>query len=298
MHFCADYRQLNVVTRKDAYPIPHTDETLDTLAGSCIFTTLDLLSGYWQVAMHPAGKEKTAVCTQDGLYIWGHCHAFWPQMLMDCVLTGLQWQICLVYLDDVIIFGRSFPEHLNILRVVFDWLREAGLKLKTSKCTFVRRRWSSLVTLCRRRVFLQILQRYKLLPAGLPQLTRSKFNNSSVCAITTVALSRTSLLWPSHFIGWLRRLVSFIGPDQCAQAFRKLKQMLSQAPILAFPDFTKTFVQDTDAINDGIGAVLSQENNGRETVVVYAIYLTASWWHSMGQTMGDATSWYSLLTVP
>ena len=68
VRFCADYRQLNVVTRKDAYPIPRTDETLDTLACSCIFTTLDLLSGYWQVAMHPAGKEKTAVCTQDGLF--------------------------------------------------------------------------------------------------------------------------------------------------------------------------------------------------------------------------------------
>ena len=64
--------------------------------------------------------------------------------------------------------------------------------------------------------------------------------------------------------------------DQCAEAFRKLKQMLSQAPTLAFPDFTKTFVLDTDAMNDGIGAVLSQENDGRETVVVYAIYLTAS----------------------
>ena len=64
--------------------------------------------------------------------------------------------------------------------------------------------------------------------------------------------------------------------DQCGEAFRKLKQMLSQAPILALPDFTKTFVLDTDAINDGIGAVLSQENDGRETVVVYAIYLTAS----------------------
>ena len=92
--------------------------------------------------MHPADKE---VCTQDGLFEFnvmpfGLCNA--PatfQRLMDCVLAGLQWQSCLVYLDDVIILGRSFPEHLNNLRVVFDRLREAGLKLKTSKCTFCQK---------------------------------------------------------------------------------------------------------------------------------------------------------------
>ena len=70
---------------------------------------------------------------------------------------------------------------------------------------------------------------------------------------------------------WLtEKICDFQWSDQCAEAFRKLKQRLSQALILAFPDFTKTFVLDTDTSNDGIGAVLSQENDGRETVVVYA----------------------------
>ena len=142
MRYCVDYRQLNSVTRKDAYPIPRIDETLDTLAGSCIFTTLDLLSGYWQVEVQPEDREKTAVCTPDGLFEFnvmpfGLCNA--PatfQRLMDCVLAGLHWQSCLVYLDDVIILGRSFSEHLHNLRDVFDRFREAGLKLKPSKCTF------------------------------------------------------------------------------------------------------------------------------------------------------------------
>ena len=139
MRISGDYRQLNGFTRKDAYPIPRIDETLDTLAGSCIFFTLDLLSGYWQVAMHPADKEKAAVCTQDGLFEFNVmpfvlCNAS-ATFQMCCVLAGLQWQSCLVYLDDVIILGRSFPEHFNNLRAVFDRMREAGLKLMTSKCT-------------------------------------------------------------------------------------------------------------------------------------------------------------------
>ena len=109
MRYCVDYRQLNSVTRKDAYPIPRIDETLDTLAGSCIFTTLDLLSGYWQVEVQPEDREKTAVCTPDGLIEFNVmpfvlCNA--PatfQRLMNLVLAGLHWQSCLVYLDDIII---------------------------------------------------------------------------------------------------------------------------------------------------------------------------------------------------
>ena len=94
--------------------------------------------------MQPEDREKTAVCTPDGLFEFnvmprpfGLCNA--PatfQRLMDCVLAGLHWQSCLVYLDDIIILGRSFSEHLHNLRDVFDRFREAGLKLKPSKCTF------------------------------------------------------------------------------------------------------------------------------------------------------------------
>ena len=94
--FCIDYRKVNAVTRKDAYSLPRVDDTLDTLAGAKWFTTLDLLSGYWQVEVEPSDKAKTAFCTPEGLYEFnvmpfGLCNA--PatfQRLMDMVLAGIQ----------------------------------------------------------------------------------------------------------------------------------------------------------------------------------------------------------------
>ena len=88
---------MNIVTWKDAYPFPRVDDTLDTLTGSRWFTTLDLISGYWQVEMEEKEREKTAFCTPDGLFEFklmpfGLCNA--PatfQHLMDMVLAGLQW---------------------------------------------------------------------------------------------------------------------------------------------------------------------------------------------------------------
>ena len=109
--FCIDYRKVNAVTRKDAYPLPRVD---DTLARSKLFSTLDLLSGYWQVEVSPEDREKTAFCTHEGLFEFrkmpfGLCNA--PatfQRLMDAVLAGLQWSSCLVYIDDIVIPGRTF----------------------------------------------------------------------------------------------------------------------------------------------------------------------------------------------
>ena len=134
--FCVGYRKANSVTHKDAYPLPRVDDTLDTLSGVNWFSTIDFKSGYWQVEMAPEDCEKTAFCTQEGLFEFnvipfGLCNA--PatfQRLMDCVLAGLQWSSCLVYIDDVIIIGRSFDEHLLHIQQVLDRLKSARLKIQ------------------------------------------------------------------------------------------------------------------------------------------------------------------------
>ena len=152
LHLCinhqGDYHSINdkwsnnMLTRY-AHPLPRIDDTLDTLVGAQWFSTLDLASGYWQV--DPADREKTAVATLDALYQFrvmpfGLCNALGTsQRLMEHVLRGLHWSTCLVYLDDIIVFSMAVEEHLTRLADVLTRLRQAGLKVKPSKCHLMKK---------------------------------------------------------------------------------------------------------------------------------------------------------------
>ena len=137
---CIDFRRLNAATRRDAFPLPRVDDTLDALGGAKFFSTLDLCAGYHQIPVAERDRPKTAFSTTDGHFQFtsmpfGVCNG--PsqfQRLMTLVLAGLQWSTCLIYLDDVIVFGKTFEEHQARLQQVFERLRSAGLKLKPSKC--------------------------------------------------------------------------------------------------------------------------------------------------------------------
>eukprot|EP00731_Ephydatia_muelleri_P007369 Em0003g1617a len=132
LRFCVDYRKLNAITRKDAYPLPRVDDSLEALSGSRWFSTLDLLSGYWQVEIDEKARPKTAFTTGEGLFefrvmpfeLWNAPAVF--QRLMDLVLSGIRWDHCLVYIDDIIITGKMFEDHLKNLRIVLERLKGAG----------------------------------------------------------------------------------------------------------------------------------------------------------------------------
>ena len=184
LSFCIDYRKVNNVTKKDAYPLPLITDTLDTLARSKWFTTLDLLSGYWQVQLDDAAKEKTAFATKDCLsqfrvMPFGQCNG--PatfQRLMDLVLLGLQWSICLVYLDDVIVLGRTFNDHMSNLREVFECLRAAKLKIKLAKCAFFQKKVTYLGHVVSDLVSQLTLPKRQLSPLGQLQPIASNFRHS------------------------------------------------------------------------------------------------------------------------
>ena len=202
--FCVDYRKLNEVTRKDAYPLPRIDATLDTLIGSRWFSTLDLLSGYWQVEVAERDQPKTAFCTTEGLFEFkvmpfGLCNA--PatfQRLMDLVLAGLQWSHCLVYLDDVIVLGKTFTEHLENLRTVFARLREAGLKLKPTKCAFLQPRVQYLGHIVSRDGVIPDPAKVEKVAKWPTPTTTKEVQGSWALPVITDGLFQSSRTWPNH----------------------------------------------------------------------------------------------------
>ena len=274
---CVDYRKLNGRTIQDVYPITRIDENLDSLSGADWFSCLDLDMAYHQVPMAKNDKEKTAFATPlGGLYHYitmpfGLCSA--PstfQRLIERALHGLQWHIVVLYLDDIIVMGRTFEEHLKNLGTVFDRLPEAGLKLKTKKCKFLQHETSFLGHTVSRE--------------GI------QTNPSKVQAIKdmsrpgTVTQVRSFLGFCSYYRKYVQDFAGITKPlfdltkkdakmvwtkDQ-QDAFEKLKIRLISAPILGYLQVDgQEFILDTDASSVAIGAVLSQIQDVREAVIAY-----------------------------
>ena len=274
--FCVDYRRLNAMTIKDAYPLPRIDDSLRLLGNQQWFSTMDLASGYWQVAMSPEAKRKATFVTNEGLFQFrvmpfGLCNA--PatfERLMDRVLCGMRWSRCLVYLDDVISFGKTISEALLRLEEVLARLSEFGLQLKAKKCTFMQTEVAFLG---------HIVGRTGLAcdPEKLSAV-RNWHEPNRVKAVRQFV----------GFVGYYRRFVKnfaeladplvsltrkgvpFVWGSEQQRAFDALKACLLSAPILGFPTEEDRFVLDTDASLFAIGGVLSQIQNGEEVVIAYA----------------------------
>lgn len=284
LRYCVDFRKVNELTRKDAYPLPNISDCLDALQGAQWFSTLDCASGYWQVEMDAESKPKTAFSTPQGLYQFrvmpfGLTNA--PatfERLMELVLRGLQWKRCLLYLDDVIVVGKSFEDALVNLAEVFDRLQEAGLKLKPPKCKLLQKSV----------VFLGHL----LKPEGRtcdPDKTAAVVDWEAPKDVSQV---RSFLGFASYYRCYVpgfatiasplhqltRHGEPFVWTEECEQAFSTLKEKLVQPPVLAHPslDPADHFVLDTDASNVGMGGVLSQIQGGQERVINFASKVLSS----------------------
>ena len=140
LRMCTDFRQLNSRTVKDAYALPRVEEILDCLAGSQYFSVLDTKNGYYQVEIEESHKERTAFTVGPlGFYQYNRLpFGLTNSRLMEDVFGDYHLKICLIYLDDLIIFSRTYEEHMDRLRKVFQRIREAGLKLAPKKCHFFR----------------------------------------------------------------------------------------------------------------------------------------------------------------
>jgi hypothetical protein len=270
-----DYRALNAVTRKDVYPLPLLDECMDTLAGNTCFSKLDANSAHWQVPIKDDDRKKTAFITKYGLFQFvrmgfGLCNA--PatySRIMNLVLRGLNWDTVLAFLDDIIVMGKDFEDHLVNLERVLRRLQEYGLKLKPRKCE-----------LCKPRV--KFLGRW-VGDGGL------KLDDEDIQAVKD---------WPQpmntkaveQFLGLMNYHRNFIKDYALLAAplyeltgknpfhwqpvhqtaFEEIKKALTNAPVLGLPNKTDPFILDTDASDVAVGAVISQVQEGQEKVVAYA----------------------------
>lgn len=274
--FCIDLRAVNSVTQSLPHPLPRVDDALDSLAGSCFFSTLDMASGYWQVDLADEDKEKTAFTTGKGL----HHFRSMPfglknagatfQRLMELVLAGMDAKSCLVYIDDVIVFSKTEEAHLHHLEEVFKRIRQAGMKLKPKKCFLGRKEvtflghkvgqdgvqpdpsnitkvqdWPKPMKGDDLKSFLGLCGYYCRFIPGYSDLVKP---------LRDAAENKGSLVWS----------------EEMSKSFSELKTKLVSNPILALPTFTGAFKVATDASNYSVGSVLTETIDGEDKVIAYA----------------------------
>ena len=275
MRFCVDYPKTKELI-KDKFPLPKIDTCLYTLNGCRFFSSCDLRQGYWHTLIDERDRDKTAFVTRKGQWrfkvlSFGLCNA--PSQFartMELVLSGLTYDQCLVYLDDILIFSKTFEEHCQRLAAVFRRLEEHSLKLKASKCHLFQLKvtflghvvsergvecdpdkvaaisdWPRPTNVSEVRTFCGLASYYRSFVEGFAHIAR-----------------------PLHEL--TRKNAVFQWTDACERAFRILKDRLTNAPILAAPCDDGEFVLDTDASDTAVGIVLQQQQGDVLRVIGYA----------------------------
>ncbi|UYV80895.1 K02A2.6-like, partial [Cordylochernes scorpioides] len=274
--FCVDYRRLNKITKKDVYPLPRIDDTLDCLRGARFYSSMDLQSGYWQIDVEESDREKTAFITPDGLYEFkvmpfGLCNA--PatfERMIDNLLKGLKWTICLCYLDDIIVFSDGFEEHLRRLQLVLNCLKKAGLCLNSKKCKFGAKTITVLGHEVSENGIRPDQEKIRAVhdfatPRSLKEvrsfLGLSSYYRRFIPNYAHVAQPLNDLLKKDSAFNW---------NQEEQNAFEALKSALISEPALGHFDYSSPTEIHTDASNYGIGAVLVQIQKGKERAIAYA----------------------------
>ena len=257
---CIDYRPVNAVTQKDVYPLPRTSEVLDTLGKAKYFSKLDLKAGYWQIAMEPSDRHKTAFTTRQGLFEFtvmpfGLTTA--PatfQRLMDSLLGDT----VTVYLDDIIVFTETWEEHLTFLDEVFTRLRAAGLKASPNKCELGMEQLLYLGHIVTREGILPDPQNVQaILDATAPTDVLQLRSFLGMCTYYDEFVKGYAN-YAQPLFKLTRKSSEFIWTRECQDAFEDLKLMLTNAPVLRRPDTSLQYILHTDWSHHAIGAVLAQ----------------------------------------
>jgi len=274
--FCADYRRLNERTVKDVYSIPRMDDCLDSLGDATVFSTLDCISGYWQIPVAAEDRDKTTFTSHTGLIMFlripfGLVNA--PasfQRALDIILSGLRWKTCLVYLNDVIVFSWTVDDHIRHLREVL-LLEKTGVSLKPSKCHLFQQEVGYLGHVVRPGQLLVNQENIKSLAQELPPRTQTELKSF----LGMCNLYRRFIKDYGHITKPLTKLTSkklphVLPPLDAAQlaAFEYLKVRLTSTPILALPRSEGLFILDTDACAVQVGCTILQQQPDKSILPV------------------------------
>ena len=284
LRFCINLRKLNARTIKDAQTLPRIEDSLDSLNGAMIFSSLDLKSGYWQVELDKDSIPYTAFtvgplgfyeCLRMPFGLTNAPATF--QRLMENCLGDLHLNWCIIYLDDIIVYSKTPEEHLKRLEAVFEKISKAGLKLKPNKCEFFKseitylghvvsnkgiatdpkkiraiQQWPRPTTVTEVRRFTGLTNYYRKFVHGYARVARPLHD---LVSGKNAKKKRSVVEWT----------------EDCEKSFDQLKQLCSNTPVLVYPDYKQKFKLYTDASKSGLGAVLTQiKEDGLECPVAYA----------------------------
>lgn len=270
-----DYRKLNAVTLKDSYPLPRIQDCLDCLKGAKYYSSLDLSSGFHQVQMDPDDMDKTSFVCQKGQYrfkvlSFGLTNAVATfQRLMEYIMSGLQYQTALIYVDDILVFTNDFESHLCQLDEVLSRLEKANLKVMPTKVHLFQTKLHFLG---------HIVDEQGILP-----------NDEKVKAIQSWPVPKNAKQLSSFLglVSYYRRLIKgfadialplhklthkdakYIWTTECDLAFNNLKRVLTEAPVLGYPNSHDLYILDTDCSSYCLGSVLQQKQGDTIRVIAY-----------------------------
>lgn len=271
-----DYRHLNKFVISDVHPLPQIQQILEDLGGSLWFTALDIFIGFHNIKVAEKDRPKTAFSTHSGHFQFislpmglKNSPAIF-QRVMNLILSGFLNKFCFIYVDDVIIFSKSESEHLDHLEKILQRLKDAGFKVKLSKCQLFKKSLNYLG--------------YQVSTRGLavdPAKVAAVQNFPRPACIRDLQAFLGLVNYFRVFIdqfaktarplySLLKKTSEFSWNSQAEMAFQTLKTALITAPVLRFPDFSRPFVVTTDASAYALGCVVTQEFEDGEFPIAYA----------------------------
>lgn len=276
---CVDYRRLNEATEADRYPMQRIDSVFDSLHGMLFFSVMDAIRGYHNIPIDELDKWKTAFICAEGLFHWN----FMPfglktapavfQRLIDKIMGYLRGRSAMAYIDDIILFTKTLLQHCQDLDTLLKAITKSGLRLSPDKCHFGYQNLGLLGRIVGREGLRIDRHRAQAvidlpIPTTMEQLYHVNglfghyrmfiFNYAKIAAPLTAATAGNEFRNPAGKLSgeWKTKRVNWT--KECQQSFDKLKEIISNPPVLAFPDLSLRCYVYVDASKNAFAFAIHQ----------------------------------------